>query len=193
MSKNAKESRPPLQNPPDEELIRSFVQTRSKQAFESIYDRHASFVYRKCLFLTENEQDAQDLAQDIWIKVYFALDGFRFESSFLTWLRRITINRCFNYLKTKGRFISSEDVEEAGIQPTINNHLDVTKLLSQLSKETRVLLTLKYVEGYSYEEIAEIATMGVSAVKMRLNRAKEELVKYTSRINPLDPSKKEKR
>lgn len=193
MGKNAKESRPLPHDPSDEELIRSFVQTRSNQAFESIYDRYSTFVYRKCLILAENEQDAQDLAQDIWIKVYFALDGFRFESSFSTWLRRITVNRCINYLKTKGRFISSEGVEEDGIQPTINNHLDVTKLLSQLSKETRVLLTLKYVEGYSYEEIAEITTMGVSAVKMRINRAKEELVKYTSLINPLDVSKKEER
>ena len=193
MAKKAKEYRPPPQNPYDEELIRSFIQTRSNQVFESIYDRYSTFVYRKCLILTENEQDAQDLAQDIWIKVYFALDGFRFESSFSTWLRRITVNRCINYFKTKGRFISSEDVEEDGIQPTINNHLDVTKLLSQLSKETKILLTLKYVEGYSYEEIAEITTIGVSAVKMRINRAKEELVKYTSLINPLDSSKKEER
>lgn len=182
-------------NSADEELILSFLRTRSNKIFELIYDKYSSFVYRKCLSLTESEQDAQDLAQNVWIKVYFALDGFRFESKFSTWLRSITVNICINHLKTKEHFKFSDDVEEnekVALQ-NINNHLDVTKLLSRLSKYTRIVLTLKYVEGYSYEEIAETTGLGVSAVKMRISRAKKELLRYTSLINSISSSEKDQR
>ncbi|MEA1970100.1 MAG: RNA polymerase sigma factor [Thermodesulfobacteriota bacterium] len=164
----------------DKDLILSFQQTQSQKTFEILYDRYASFVYRKCLIMTESEVDAQDLTQEIWIKAYFALDTFRFESKFSTWLGRITINTCINYLKKRGKFVFSGDIEESenGSLPNIDDCLDVTKLLSQLSIEIKVLLTLKYVEGLSYEEIAEASGIGVSAVKMRIARAKKQLIKY---------------
>jgi len=76
----------------DKDLILSFQKTQSNKTFEFIYDRYASFVYRKCLLMTDSKADAQDLTQEIWIKVYFALDNFRFESRYSTWLSRITIN-----------------------------------------------------------------------------------------------------
>jgi len=131
--------------------------------------------------MTESEADAQDLTQEIWVKVYFALDNFRFESRFSTWLSRITINRCINYLKRRGKLVFSENIEEVenGSLPKINHCLDVTKLLSRLSKETKALLTLKYIDGVSYEEIAEVVGIGVSAVKMRIARAKKKLIQYS--------------
>ena len=166
---------------PDKDLILSFQKTQSNKTFEFIYDRYASFVYRRCLFITDNEADAQDLTQEIWIKVYFALDNFRFESRFSTWLSRITINRCITYLKKRGRFVFSENIEEIenGSLPKMNHYLDVTKLLSRLSKETKALLTLKYIDGVSYEEIAEVVGIGVSAVKMRIARAKKKLIQFS--------------
>jgi len=166
---------------PDKDLILSFQKTQSNKTFEFIYDRYASFVYRRCLLITDNEADAQDLTQEIWIKVYFALDNFRFESRFSTWLSRITINRCITYLKKRGRFVFSENIEEIenGSLPKMNHYLDVTKLLSRLSKETKALLTLKYIDGVSYEEIAEVVGIGVSAVKMRIARAKKKLIQYS--------------
>ncbi|MBC8462541.1 MAG: RNA polymerase sigma factor, partial [Deltaproteobacteria bacterium] len=117
------------------DLILSFQQTKSNQIFESIYDRYSPFVYRKCLLMAGSEADAQDLTQEIWIKVYFALDKFRFESGFSTWLTRITINRCINHLKRQGKLIFSEESEniQNGSLPDINHSLDVTKLLSRLS------------------------------------------------------------
>ena len=176
-------------NPTDKELILSFQQTQSNNVFECIYDRYSLFVYRKCLLITGSEVDAQDLTQEIWIKVYFTLDKFRFESNFSTWVSRITVNRCINYLKKRGKFVSSDDIEEIenGSLPDINDSLDVTKLLSRLSIGTKALLSLKYVEGLSYEEIAEATGIGVSAVKMRIARAKKELIKYSSLdTNPVE-------
>jgi len=166
---------------PDEDLILSFQKTQSNKTFEFIYDRYASFVYRKCLFMTESEADAQDLTQEIWVKVYFALDNFRFESRFSTWLSRITINRCINYFKRRGKLVFSGDIGESenGSIPKINHFLDVTKLLSRLSKETKALLILKYIDGVSYEEIAEITGIRVSAVKMRIARAKKKLIQFS--------------
>ena len=163
------------------ELILSFQQTQSNKVFESIYDRYSPFVYRKCLLMAGSEADAKDLTQEIWIKVYFALDKFRFESNFSTWLSRVTINRCINYIKKKGKFVFCEEIEEIenGSLSDINHSLDVTKLLSRLSIGTKALLSLKYVEGLSYEEIAQATGIGVSAIKMRIARAKKELIKYS--------------
>ena len=198
---------------PDKDLILSFQQTQSNIIFEVIYDRYASFVYRKCLLMTGSEADAQDLTQEIWIKIYFALDTFRFESKFSTWVSRITINRCINHFKRTEKLIFSEDNElprsraaryqkefsfnpdaehrgillikekENGSLPNINNCLDVTKLLSRLSIETKALLMLKYLDELSYEEIADITGIGVSAVKMKISRAKKELIRYSTGTN----------
>ena len=95
--------------------------------------------------MTGSEADAQDLTQEICIKVYFGMDKFKFESRFSTWLSRITTNRGINYLKRKVKFDFSEDIEEIinGSLPKINLCLDVMKLLSRLSITTKALLTLK--------------------------------------------------
>ena len=166
---------------PINELIETFQRTPSNDIFEHIYDRYSSFVYRNCLTLTANEADAQDISQDIWINVYFGLEKFRFESSFSVWLKRITVNRCFNYLKKNKKLDFSDVIEEIenGTHPDVNHSIDVTKLLSQLSIQVRVLLTLKYIFEYSYEEIAHIAGIHVSAVKMRISRAKDKLIDYS--------------
>ena len=165
----------------DKELILSFQQTQSNETFEFIYDRYVPSVYRKCLLMTGSESDAQDLTQEIWIKVYFSLKKFRFESKFTTWLSKVTTNMCINYLNKMGKLNFLEDMEEIknGSLPNINLSLDVTKLLSRLSITTKVLFTLKYVEGFSYEEIAEATGTGVSAIKMRIARAKKNLIKYS--------------
>lgn len=172
-------------NSSDKDLILAFQRTQSNQIFTFIYDRYTTFVYRKCLLMTGSEADAQDLTQEIWIKVYFYLEKFRFESQFSFWLSRVTANQCINFLKRQGKFTSSENIEDRanGSLPDINHRLDVTKLLSRVSILTRALLTLKYIDEFSYEEIGEITGLGVSAVKMRIARAKKELIKYSSENN----------
>lgn len=171
---------------PDKDLVLSFKKTQSNEIFEYLYDRYASFVYRKSLLLTGSEADAQDLTQEIWIKVYFGLNNFRLESKFSYWLNRITINSCINYLKRRDKLFFSQDIEESanGSFSEMNHILDVTKLLSRLSKQSKILLTLKYVDGFSYEAISELTGIGVSAVKMRIARAKKELIKYSSATDP---------
>jgi RNA polymerase sigma factor (sigma-70 family) len=170
----------------DEDLVLSFQKTQSEKVFEYLYDRHASFVYRRSLLLTGSEADAQDLTQEIWTKVYFGMNNFRLESKFSHWLNRITINSCINFLKRRDKLFFSEDIERSanGSLAELNHILDVTKLLSQLSKGMKMLLTLKYVDELSYEEISELTGIGVSAVKMRIARAKEELIKYSSATDP---------
>jgi len=168
-------------DPTDKDLILPFQQTQSNKVFENIYDKYVPFVFRKCLFITGNEADAKELTQGIWIKVYFELDKFRFESSFSTWLGRLTINRCINYLRRKGKLVFLGEIEdiENGSRPGINYSLDVTELLSRLSIAIKALLSLKYVERLSYEKIAEVTGIGESAIKMRIARAKKKLIKYS--------------
>lgn len=169
-------------DPTDIELIVDFQQTQSRKAFELLYNKFSPVVYRRCLLMTGSETDAQDLTQEIWIKVYFALGDFRFQSGFSTWLIRICVNTCINYLKRARRISYSEDIGEIenGSLPDPDNCIDVTKLLSGLSIWQRMLLTLKYVEGLTYEEIAELTGKGLSSVKMTINRAKDKLLRSSS-------------
>ena len=157
------------------------INLHNKETFKLVFDGYFNAL---CSFGNKYIKDisaVEDLTQEVWIKVYFGLDKFRFESKFSTWLSRITINRCINYLKRQGKLDFSENVEEIknGSLPEINLCLDVTKLLSRLSITTKVLFTLKYIEELSYEEIAETTGTGVSAIKMRIARAKKDLVKYS--------------
>ncbi|MFH0972934.1 MAG: RNA polymerase sigma factor [Patescibacteria group bacterium] len=165
-------------------MIILFQTNQEKESFEKLYDKYIDIVYRKCLSYLENYEDAQDAAQEVWIKVYFALSSFERRSVFSTWLYRITVNYCITALKKRKYFFSLNELEEAGfeiedlypnIEILISNREDVTKVLSVLSKDMEVLLLMKYAEGYTYDEIAQITGLGVSAVKMRIARAKKQL------------------
>lgn len=143
-----------------------------------MYDRYIAVTYKKCLSYLENENDAQDVIQKIWIAVYFALSDFRHDSKFSTWVYRITINHSLNFLKRRRTFISLEEYDNISGEDdfqTADAKVDVTNLLEQLSKEERVLLNLKFVDDLTYEEIAEELELGVSAVKMRIARLRKQL------------------
>lgn len=162
----------------DEMLIKQLLKTKDDRYFEHLYDRYISLTYKKCLSYLEDEVDAQDVIQKVWIAVYFALPDFRQESKFSTWIYRIVVNHCLNHLKSRRNFVSLDTYDSPSQKDelqTADTKMDVTNLLARLSKEERVLLNLKFVDDLTYEEIADALELGVSAVKMRINRLKQRL------------------
>lgn len=176
----------PVSELSDEDLVRQF-QNGEKDAFRLLVERNEDKV-RAIIFYTLNRYDlVDDIAQDVFIKVYKALDTFRFDSKFYTWIYRITVNRCRDELRRRRwkRFISlnnTPDNNEPKHIPgltTEQKHHDfkdaVHAALQQLPLRYREIIVLKDIEEYTYDEIAEVLGCEIGTVKSRLSRARSAL------------------
>ncbi|MCB0742750.1 MAG: sigma-70 family RNA polymerase sigma factor, partial [Ignavibacteriae bacterium] len=122
------------------------------------------------------------ISQDVFISVYHKLKQFRFESKFTTWLYRITVNKCRDYLRKKrvrSIFVSIKHVDyEKGTRGNADN-IDVPNLvrkaIAKLPEKLKVPLVLRDIDGFSYQEIAEKLECEVGTVKSRIFRARESL------------------
>lgn len=171
----------------DEELVQ-FLQNGGPQRYFSILaDRHHDYVVKKCKSYVKNEDEAEDLSQEVFIKVFMQLNSFRSEAKFKTWLYTIIYHTCVDYLRKKKKnthqVISDklsaefEDVIEAEEvdKESLMNALE--QLLEQITPEEKLLLLLKYKEKQSLESITASMNISESAAKMRLLRAKEKVNK----------------
>ena len=185
----------------EKELLR-----RSKEghvaSFEELISVHQQKVYNIALRMLANEQDAFDASQEVFIKVYKNLDKFQENSSFSTWLYRITTNTCLDMIrknKDKKNDISIDsqvefedgeasfqledknaDVEEEILKKERRQAL--YEAIQQLNDEHKKMIVLRELQGMSYQEIAEITGANIGTVKSKINRArislKNSLLKY---------------
>lgn len=176
----------------EEELVRR-IQHGDDAAFDRLVDLCAPRVYNLAFRLLGSADDAQDCAQDAFLRVYQALPRFKGEAAFSTWLYRIVVNVCQDELKRRQRrptplsilddghdgpscselLTSGDTAEESALRR------ERTQLLQQaiatLPESFRLVLVLYDVEGCSYTEIAAILKTHVGTVKSRLNRARNQL------------------
>ncbi len=179
----------------DEELVEAIVKTNDTMMFEVLYDRYASMVYNKCYGFANGVDEAKDLTQDIFLRVFVKLASFKGKSKFSTWLYAFTYNHCVNYVtrntakKFEKKSVSSEnfDIENIGEDIDSSHEFDnmrVEKLkvvMDMISPDDKMILLMKYQDNLSIKELSEALDLGESAIKMRLKRAKEKLVhKYTN-------------
>jgi RNA polymerase sigma-70 factor (ECF subfamily) len=158
---------------------------------ETIYLAAAGFVYNVALRIVGNPDDAQEVAQDTFIKLFEGLKDFKQESSLKTWAYRITVNTALNYRsKAANRFqCRMEQLEdiEAEILPKENpieaaidqqgKEKVVRELLNALTPDQRACIVLREMQGLSYEEIAQVLGININTVRSRLKRAREILLK----------------
>jgi RNA polymerase sigma-70 factor (ECF subfamily) len=148
-----------------------------------------------------NHNDAEDIAQQVFSKVYFSIKNFDFRSSLLTWIYKITVNECYDYLRKKRvrKLVYESDFSEEDAQrmeasdPAIDPAAPmdkqlaqrdlVTKLLSKVSEEDRSLIMLKEVEGHSVEELAAMTGLNENTIKVKLFRTRQKLLKAAQRLN----------
>lgn len=165
----------------DEELIEKVKKggAQSKEAFEILVERHQLWLVRLLKNLVSGAQDAEDLAQNVLVKAYFALPKFRQDSSFKTWLRVIATREAFNHFRKRKADVDDEaDVQaQAHTNSSHDDRLEAKEALSlALSKVPyayREILILRYVEEMEMAQIEEALGIGSSAAKMRLKRARE--------------------
>ena len=155
----------------DHDLIDLIVQ-EDMQAFEVLYERYAGKVLKRCYFICLSSDQAQDLMQEVWIKVFLHLHSFKKEALFQTWLYRLTTNHCLNYIKSRSRadqLLQHIETEQKDPTEAVLS-IEVKDILSKISFEDREILSMKFMAGYTYEEVASICGMSVSAVKMKVSR-----------------------
>ncbi|MGN4977455.1 RNA polymerase sigma factor RpoE [Aeromonas sp. 95A] len=187
------------QNLLDEQLVER-VQRGDKAAFNLLVKKYQHKVVNLVARYVNNPGDVPDVAQEAFIKAYRALPTFRGESAFYTWLYRIAVNTAKNYLTSQGRRPPSSDVEadeaesyggsEALQEVSTPENLALTdeikrtvfSAIEALPEDLRTAITLRELEGLSYEEIAEIMDCPVGTVRSRIFRARDAIDK---KLQPL--------
>ena len=165
------------------------AQKGDHDAFAILVNEHQRYVYNLALRVLKDENEALDLAQETFIRAWTALPNFRKQSRFRTWLYRITTNLCYNRLPNLRR--SLNDLDEAIIEeiPNLDSRSvspsykfekqELRKYLRQavedLDEKYRLLITLRYQDELSYDEIASTLNLPLGTVKTGLFRAKEQL------------------
>ena len=177
------------------------IQANDEIAFREIVERYQAKVFSIIYGILRNHNDAEDIAQQVFAKIYFSIKNFDFRSSLLTWIYKITVNECYDYLRKKRvrklvyeSDFSEEDAlrmennESASEQSTpIDTRLSqrdfLMKLLEKLSADDRSLLMLKEVEGHSVDELSQMTGMNENTIKVKLFRARQKLLKAAQRLN----------
>jgi RNA polymerase sigma-70 factor (ECF subfamily) len=171
----------------DELVIRRIITEKDTASFGLLYDRYADKVFAKCMSFAHDTQQAEDLAHDIFLKVYLKLGEFRFEAKFSTWLYSITYHECVEYTRKVKKNTGQQEqyrAEQEAFESADSSDAELLelkigqleKLLNKISPEDKALVLMKYQDGLSVQEIMNHTQLGESAVKMRLKRTKDRLV-----------------
>lgn len=174
-----------------DEQIAARCKNGDMQAFDDLVTKYQSKVINMAYGMLSDKEDAYDAAQEVFLKIYKYIGNFRGQASLSTWIYRITVNVCNDFLRKRGRKIvvslsqendddkmkeipdeSSAPHEHAERNETC---IEVREAISQLKEEYRQVILLYDIEGLSYEEISDVVRCPVGTVKSRLNRARKAL------------------
>ena len=171
---------------PDQHLIDATINGDTK-SFEVLVDRYKYMVYSLAMKILRNREEAEEVSQDVFLKVYRGLSTFKGDSKFSTWIYRITYNRSLDYVSKKGRrlqvdSIDSEREYNLSSVETIFDLLEaqekratIKDAIADLSEDDAVVITLHYFEELSLKEIADIMGIQANNVKVRLFRSRKRL------------------
>lgn len=194
------EQKVPYRQTPEAELVRQ-AQAGDQAAFRQIVETHQSKVFSIIYGILRNKNDSEDIAQQVFAKIYFSLKGFDFRSSLITWVYKITVNECYDYLRKKKvrKLVYESDMGEDDQRSMENSQLAVEKsapidrrtekrdylmkLMSKISEEERMLLIQKEVEGLTVEELSEQTGINENTIKVKLFRARQKLQKAAAKLD----------
>jgi len=170
----------------------------SEEAFASLIDMYKRLVYNLAYQRTRNHDDAEDVAQEIFIKVWKSLHLFRGESAFSTWIAKIAINASLDYVRKSSRrrtvSLTKQDEDDGDVQaelPDTDVNVNpeeyaqrmekiaaVRAAIDALGQDQRIVIVMRDIEGMSYEEIAAALDLEMGTVKSRINRARKHIKEF---------------
>jgi RNA polymerase sigma-70 factor, ECF subfamily len=173
----------------DEVLLRAIQEAPEGdlRAFEQLVEIYRKRIVADCRYLTRDENNAEDLAQEVFVKMFFGLRTFEGRSSFRHWLQRVKVYHCLNHIK---KFEGKESLslegeveqwaESFSIPPVafkqiekLEEYQQIDAILSAMPKTLRIPLVMCDMDEFSYQEIAHSLNISLSSVKMRIKRARE--------------------
>jgi RNA polymerase sigma factor (sigma-70 family) len=172
---------------PDEEII-SRILKGEQSAFRILVEKYQNYVFTLVLRFTDNREDAEEIAQDVFVKAYRSLADFRGDSKFSTWLFTITRTTCLSFLRRKKLDTQSLDNERIGLQmenresgfnanlvEQKSRHTMLSQAISMLNVDDAQVLNLFYKAEQTLEEIGKIMRLDPNTVKVKLHRARQRL------------------
>ncbi|NIP87425.1 MAG: sigma-70 family RNA polymerase sigma factor [Planctomycetales bacterium] len=168
----------------DEQLAREAAREDSDgPAFQALVQRYRDQVWQICFRLMGNAEDASDAAQEVFVRLFLHRGRYQQKSKYSTWMYGVALRTCLSMRRARSRRvrrvqaaeITPEMVGQPGEANTTSLRIDLQQMLNTLNEEDRALLILKYAQGHSYDQLAEMFGLSVSACKMRVSRAREKL------------------
>jgi RNA polymerase sigma-70 factor (ECF subfamily) len=163
------------------ELVR-LAQTGDVAAFEQLYRENEGRVYAVCLRIVANVSRAEELTQDVFVRIWEMLASFRGESAFSSWLHRVAVNVVLADIRSTQRYrqrvATVDDLEQYDRETTLSRpgeSIDLETAMARLPKQARAIFVLHDIEGYRHEEIAKSMGLAVGTTKAQLHRARKLL------------------
>ncbi len=150
-------------------------------AFGTLVDRYQQSIYRMTLRMIGDSEEAQELTQNVFVKVYSKLDSFDPKYKFFSWLYRIALNESLNYVKSRKKLTDFDEnsFEDHETPEEIYQDKEKKRILHrsllELSEKYRIVIVMKYYDNMSYEEISEVTGLSVKKVRSRLFTARKNL------------------
>lgn len=183
----------PPQHAVDEDIRQLLAEGQYHDAFERLVERYSVKVFHLAYSMIGNQTQAEDLAQEVLLRIWKGLPGYHGGASLSTWIYTITRNTCLTELKRRAQrpTVSLDEPDLAGVMdrvpalqssdPEAGLETDVRQMLSQLPEKYRQVITLFYLEQKSYEAVAALMGVPLGTVKTFLYRAKKQLLEINSR------------
>ncbi len=164
----------------DKQLIKEFLRGNEK-CFDQLVLNHEMWVKSMILGMVKNKEDSEDIAQDVFVKIYFALNRFRFESEFKTWMYRIVVNKVNNYFRKQKlrNYFSGELNEDIYEEKNINskNENKIFQFTHKLPKVQRSVVMLRVYQDLPFKIIGEVLSITENSAKVSFHKAKTNLKK----------------
>lgn len=176
-----------FKNLSDNELALKLQGNYDPLLFNELFGRYKNKIFLQCRLLVQNTDTAEDLTQEIFIKIFMKINSFKAESHFSTWVYSITHHTCIDYIRKNKKNLYEQLTAELAEAIEEDQNEDDTiefsfekfdKMLKEMEPETRTIIILKYKQNLSIKEMQDHLKIGESAIKMRLLRAREKMRKY---------------
>lgn len=161
------------------------------ECFDEIVEGYKGLIFKTCLEFMKNEQDAMDMSQEVFIKIYNNLDKFKFKCKFTTWIFKICTNTCLSELRKKHRLnLPLEEWVDYGTSSSYEDPVETTEIkelieeeINSMSHKKKSILKLRSLRKYTFEKIAEILKLPASSVRTEYTRARAQVSDRLKKYN----------